>query len=494
MVPLVRVVVVNFNGGPLTLRCLRSLEATHWPSDRLELVLVDNGSQDGVAATAAKHHPRVRVLESQANLGFGGGCNLGLRNLGDVDYVALVNNDATVSPNWLRPLVTTLSTDASLGAACPKILFAPSFVDLALETSAAPPGWGDRRHLGVRVSGLRVGEQDRWRQTLLLSGFWGPEHGEGDEPSYQWTGPAASMRVPLVPGEPVPYFTWLRMAADVDKAVTLQSSLENVKVSVGRRPEWFRAPLQGSPYDVINNVGSQLVGGSYGSDRGFLEADRGQYDEPADVFAWCGGAVLLSRRYLDDVGQFDGRLFLYYEDLDLAWRGRNRGWRYQYVPDSVVRHVHSASSDKASSLFAFYNERNRLLTLARNSSGRRATTAAVRSLLITASYARRDVVSRLLRRRSPSFRIVGVRLRAFASFLRLLPGTLQLRAGDRLRGPRWWEHRPHPRSAGSEPDRRKAISSASISVRASRRDTWRERLMHTNSRKSRATVKSRVGP
>lgn len=202
---------------------------------------------------------------------------------------------------------------------------------------------------------------------------------------------------------------------------------------MGRKPEWFSVPLEHPARDVINNVGSELVDGSYGRDRGFLEVDSGQYEKTADVFAWSGGAVLLSRRYLDDVGRFDERLFLYYEDLDLAWRGRTRGWPYRYVPESVVRHIHSASSDGTSSSFAFYNERNRLVTLARNASGRRATSAAARSLLITASYARRDILSRLVRRRSPSLGTVDVRLRAFASFLRLLPGTLHARARERLR-------------------------------------------------------------
>src|SRR6266404_3266196 len=57
-----------------------------------------------------------------------------------------------------------------------------------------------------------------------------------------------------------------------------------------------------------------------GGDRGFRQPDRGQYDEPADVFGACGASVLLRRELLEDVGLFDERLFMYGEDLDLAWR------------------------------------------------------------------------------------------------------------------------------------------------------------------------------
>ncbi len=110
----------------------------------------------------------------------------------------------------------------------------------------------------------------------------------------------------------------------------------------GDEPVWVDVELGGEPFDVINNAGSALYPHGFGGDRGFLERDRGQYDEPAEVFAWCGGAVLLRRAYLDDVGLFDERLFLYYEDTDLSWRGRLRGWRYLYVPTSVVRHRHAA--------------------------------------------------------------------------------------------------------------------------------------------------------
>ena len=117
---------------------------------------------------------------------------------------------------------------------------------------------------------------------------------------------------------------------------------------------------------MLNNVGSVVLADGHGADRGYLERDAGQFDEVEEVFAWCGAAVLLSREYLETVGLFEDRYFLYYEDFDLSWRGRAEGWRYLYVPASVVRHVHSASSVEGSRLFQHYDERNRLLTLTRN--------------------------------------------------------------------------------------------------------------------------------
>ena len=160
-------------------------------------------------------------------------------------------------------------------------------------------------------------------------------------------------------------------------------------------------------------MGSVLVADGYGADRGYQEPDGdGRFDQPDEVFAWCGAAVLLSRDYLESVGLFDERFFLYYEDFDLSWRGRAQGWRYVYVPGSVVHHVHSASSVEGSRLFAHYVERNRLLTLTRNAPLGFTARAALRYLLITGSYARRDIVSPLAHRRPPSFETVRRRLRA----------------------------------------------------------------------------------
>jgi GT2 family glycosyltransferase len=421
----VRAVVLNYNGGELTLACLRRLRATEWPADRFEILLVDNASSDGVVDRARAEWPDVKIIASDRNLGFAGGCNLALRDLDDVDAVALVNSDLLVEPGWLAPLARALGHNPKVGAACPKILFASRFREIELRSGTRRPGRGDRRRLGVRVSGARVTGSDVWRDTQLVEGFWGPEHGPEPESGYQWTSGRAVVRVAVSEEDPAEACE-LRLAADGVTRVTARSGRREFELDVGPEPEWHTLPLDGRPFDVINNLGTVLAGDGYGADRGYLERDHGQYETPESVFAWSGGAVLLTTRFLADVGLFDEQLFLYYEDVDLSWRGRERGWRYRYVPESVVRHVHSASTVEGSPRFDYYNERNRLLTLTRHADRRTVAKALARYLLVTGSYTRRDVVSPLLRGQAP-------RLEAPLRRLRALGGYAAAMASARLR-------------------------------------------------------------
>src|SRR5690606_6091908 len=194
----------------------------------------------------------------------------------------------------------------------------------------------------------------------LVDGFHGLEHGAPPEATFRWSSGRAAVRVPVDPfggrgdGGPVAGEVRLRLAAEAPKDVTLRCGDHEVVVAVGAEPTWAGIPLAGEPYDVINKAGSVLVEGGYGGDRGFLEPDTGQYDEPTEAFAWCGGQALLRRRFLDEVGVFDERFFLYYEDTDLSWRGRAAGWRYLYRPEAVIRHLHGASAGEGSAIFAHY--------------------------------------------------------------------------------------------------------------------------------------------
>jgi GT2 family glycosyltransferase len=173
----------------------------------------------------------------------------------------------------------------------------------------------------------------------------------------------------------------------------------------------------------INNAGN-LIGPTWElHDRGYGELDRGQYDHEEDVWGWCGAAVLLRRRYLDDVGRFDERLFLYAEDADLSWRGARRGWRYRYVPTSVVHHEHRASSGhERTPLLDLLNRRNRLVVVTRHGGFRGATVAWTRAVGGIVVALGTDLLRPLLRGRRPDAAPLRRRIRAVVDAARLLAG------------------------------------------------------------------------
>jgi GT2 family glycosyltransferase len=443
-VPRVRVVVVDHDGRDLTMQCLEHLVATDHPQEALDIVLVDNASRDPVTARVRRDLPEVRVIESDRNLGFAGGCNLGIGDLDGIDHVALVNNDATVPAGWLKPLLETLAMEPGVGAACPKILLADAFRELTISSPTRRLRRGDPRDVGVRVTGVRVGDRRRWRSTRFAAGTWGPEI-DADGTDLQWTRGEARV---LVPADATETACELRLDAPGPTPVTVVCGDDRATFTVGAEPGWYPVPFAGERVDVVNNVGTHLVADGYAADRGWLERDAGQYERDEDVFAWCGAAVLLRAEYLREVGGFDERLFLYSEDVELAWRGLQRGWRHRLVPASVVRHVHSATSARHART-AVLKERNRLLVLLRHGSPRLVARALLRYLLVTGSYARRDVAAPLLAREPVRSGVLRTRVGALVGFGRLAPAMLASRRRDRAVGFR----RVRPAQAGSSPGR-----------------------------------------
>ena len=426
--PLVRVVVLSFDGGQMTIDCIESLLASEWPAERMEIVLVDNGSLDDVADRVRAGYPTVTLLEPLENLGFAGGCNLGMRLPGGHQYVALVNNDATVEPGWLRPLVTAAQSAPDIGAVSAKMLFADRYLGIEVSVpGAAKINRNDPRDLGIRVSAMRIDGVRADARVSFDEDFYGPElpNSEYDEEIARWSRARGSIRIAIEPGKPLPHVVSLRLSSPDLRVVTLTTETETRTLDIGPGRTWFDVRLGDEPFDVINNVGSNLYRGGFGGDRGFLQRDLGQYEQPAEVFAWCGGGVLLRRDYLDQVGLFDERLFLYYEDTDLSWRGRLQGWRYLYEPASVVRHRHAASSGVGSPVFRFYTERNRLLVLAKNAPARLAARAGLGEVRRFVRCMASAYILRPLRLQMPERHESAHRRKVVSSYLRELPPMLR---------------------------------------------------------------------
>ena len=123
MRPPVTAVVLSWNGREDTLACLRSLQRVTY--EGLSVVLVDNKSRDGTVEAVGRAFPQVRVIALDENRGFAGGVNVGVRAALEegAEHVLLLNNDATVEPGFLEPLVDAAS-EQRVGAACAQILHA----------------------------------------------------------------------------------------------------------------------------------------------------------------------------------------------------------------------------------------------------------------------------------------------------------------------------------------------------------------------------------
>jgi len=413
--PRVRVVVLNWNSAEHTRRCVRSLLATDYPADRLELVVVDNGSVDGSVPVLRLLFPELRVVENGANLGFAEGCNRALRDTSEFDAVALVNNDATVEPGWLWPLVRTLQEHKDVGAVSPKMLLATEFLTVTVDAG----GRGGALLRSAHVDGLDVtakvlpGEGT----VAVLDQSVGALHHD------LRCGPDGELHVPVPTA-----------AHSVELTLTTTAPIRVGGSQFAPAGGTVVATVQadGPRSRRINSVGTTRTPQGEGLDRYLGEVDR---DLPVEVVAgWSGGGVLLRADYLRSVGFFDPQYFAYYEDADLSWRGDRRGWRTMTAPSSVLFHQQGASAGPTWPGFFFLNYRNWLTTSLRN--GDRAQVHA--ALWTAARYAwapwRAGVLGRLRRLQRPDWSVAGQWARVAAGLALRAPSVLAARAKGRRLG------------------------------------------------------------
>lgn len=145
---LASVVIPNWNGKKFLAGCLDSLKQQTYPN--IEVIIVDNGSHDGSVEFLREKYPHVRLITFEHNTGFSVAVNRGIKeSLGQ--YVALLNNDTIVDPEWLSELVHALEEHSEAGSVGCKML--------AYDDRGLLDGAGD----GYRRGGLpgRIGHRER---------------------------------------------------------------------------------------------------------------------------------------------------------------------------------------------------------------------------------------------------------------------------------------------------------------------------------------------
>jgi GT2 family glycosyltransferase len=119
--PVVTVIVLNYNGLHHLQACFASLARLEYPADRLELMLVDNASTDGSVDYVQTNYPHSTIIRNASNLGFAPANNRGAREARG-QFVVFLNNDMVVEPGFVKGIVEALQTHPQAVCAGAKIL------------------------------------------------------------------------------------------------------------------------------------------------------------------------------------------------------------------------------------------------------------------------------------------------------------------------------------------------------------------------------------
>lgn len=117
--PRVSLLILNYNGKAHLKKCLESVFRMEYPN--FEVKLVDNGSTDGSVEFVKKNYPQVKIVEHGVNRGFALGYNLVMDSVKS-EFVALLNNDVLVEPEWLKKLIPYAKQE-KVAAVTSKMLF-----------------------------------------------------------------------------------------------------------------------------------------------------------------------------------------------------------------------------------------------------------------------------------------------------------------------------------------------------------------------------------
>ncbi len=120
--PLVSIIIVNFNGKTHLEKCLNSLKKVNYSN--FETILVDNNSTDGSVEFVTKNYSDVIIIKLNQNKGYAEPNNIGAR-LAKGDYLLFLNNDTVVTPNFLSALVHVAINDPKI-AICQSLLLRPN--------------------------------------------------------------------------------------------------------------------------------------------------------------------------------------------------------------------------------------------------------------------------------------------------------------------------------------------------------------------------------
>ena len=123
------IIIVNYKSKHKLKNCLSSIFKADWENIKLEVIVVDNFSQDNLTNLEIEY-PNLRLIISKCNLGMGGGNNLGIA-AAKSEYILILNPDTILGKDSITILLTYLKNHPEVGLIGPKLLYPDGSLQLS---------------------------------------------------------------------------------------------------------------------------------------------------------------------------------------------------------------------------------------------------------------------------------------------------------------------------------------------------------------------------
>lgn len=121
--PRVVIIIPNWNGLKLLKIAIPSIIKINYSN--YKIIVVDNGSKDSSIEWIRNNYPDTKVINCNKNLGFAGGCNVGIKyanNNYNPDYFLMLNNDIKATPQFLKESIKLAENNKNIGIVGSKVL------------------------------------------------------------------------------------------------------------------------------------------------------------------------------------------------------------------------------------------------------------------------------------------------------------------------------------------------------------------------------------
>lgn len=160
------VCILSWNTKDLTFACLDSIKR-HTRRIAYEIILVDNGSHDGVSEGVRARYPEVKLIRNETNIGFTRGNNQALRESSG-RYVILLNNDTEIEAGCFDRMVELMDADPAVGMGCCRMVYPDRSLYLNIHDEFPGPGnvMAERTLLSELLPGCRLHNHYRAKYTV----------------------------------------------------------------------------------------------------------------------------------------------------------------------------------------------------------------------------------------------------------------------------------------------------------------------------------------